>query len=56
MLKPYLTEGKIRVIGATTYDEFNKHFSKNKSLLRRFQNIDIKEPSVEETIKILSGL
>ena len=56
MLKPYLTEGKIRVIGATTYDEFNKHFSKNKSLLRRFQNIDIKEPSVEETIKILMGL
>ena len=56
MLKPYLTEGKIRVIGATTYDEFNKHFSKNKSLLRRFQNVDIKEPSVEETIKILNGL
>ena len=56
MLKPYLTSGKIRFIGATTYEEFNKHFSSNKSLLRRFQNIDIKEPSVEETIKILNGL
>lgn len=56
MLKPYLTDGKIRVIGATTYEEYNKYFSKSKSIIRRFQKIDVKEPSVEETIKILNGL
>ncbi|MBE6050123.1 MAG: ATP-dependent Clp protease ATP-binding subunit ClpA [Clostridium sp.] len=56
MLKPYLTTGRIKFIGATTYEEFNKHIAKSKSLLRRFQNIDIKEPSVEESIKILKGL
>ena len=56
MLKPYLASGRIRFIGATTYDEFRKHISKSKSLLRRFQKIDIKEPSVEESIKILNGL
>ncbi|MBE6049032.1 MAG: AAA family ATPase [Clostridium sp.] len=56
MLKPYLTSGKIRFIGATTYDEFRKHISKNKSLLRRFQKIDINEPSVQESIEILNGL
>lgn len=56
MLKPYLTDGKIRVIGATTYDEYNKYFSKSKSLLRRFQKIDILEPSVSETVEILNGL
>lgn len=56
MLKPYLSEGEIRFIGATTYEEYKKYFSKSKSLVRRFQNIDIKEPSVEETIVILNGL
>ena len=56
LLKPYLTSGEVRFIGATTYEEFNKFFAKSKSLLRRFQNIDIKEPTVEETIKILNGL
>lgn len=56
MLKPYLASGKIRFIGATTYDEYNKNFAKNKSLLRRFQNIDIKEPSIDESIHILNGL
>ncbi|MGL5614797.1 MAG: AAA family ATPase [Sarcina sp.] len=56
MLKPYLAEGKVRFIGATTYDEYNKHFAKNKSLLRRFQNIDIKEPSIEESVEIIEGL
>lgn len=56
MLKPYLTTGEIRFIGATTYEEFNKHFASNKSLLRRFQNIDIKEPSIDETVEILNGL
>lgn len=56
MLKPYLAEGKIRFIGATTYEEYKKYFSKSKSLVRRFQNIDIKEPNREETFKILEGL
>ena len=56
MLKPYLESGKIRFIGATTYEEFNKHISNSKSLLRRFQNIDIKEPSIDESIEILNGL
>ncbi|MDS0524175.1 ATP-dependent Clp protease ATP-binding subunit ClpA [Clostridium sp. SHJSY1] len=56
MLKPYLTEGKIRFIGATTYEEYNKHFASSKSLTRRFQNIDVKEPSIEESIEILNGL
>ena len=56
LLKPYLAEGKIRFIGATTYEEFNKYFAKSKSLMRRFQTIDIKEPSIEESIEILNGL
>lgn len=56
MLKPYLEGGEIRFIGSTTYDEYNKFFSKDKGLVRRFQQIDIVEPSVEETIKIVSQL
>lgn len=56
MLKPYLADGKIRFIGATTYEEYKKHFAKSNSLLRRFQNIDVKEPSVEEAVVILNGL
>jgi ATP-dependent Clp protease ATP-binding subunit ClpA len=56
LLKPYLMEGKIRFIGATTFDEYKKHFNKDKALSRRFQTIEIKEPSVEETIEILEGL
>ena len=56
MLKPYLADGHIRFIGATTYDEYKKYFEKNKSLVRRFQNVDIKEPTEEETIRILEGL
>jgi ATP-dependent Clp protease ATP-binding subunit ClpA len=56
LLKPYLMEGKVRFIGATTYDEYKKYFSKDKALSRRFQTIEIKEPSVEETIEILQGL
>ena len=56
MLKPYLTDGHIRFIGATTFEEYKKYFEKNKSLVRRFQNVEIKEPSEEETIKILNGL
>lgn len=56
MLKPYLADGRIRFIGATTYEEYKKHFEKSKSLVRRFQNIDIKEPTVSDTVKILEGL
>lgn len=56
MLKPYLAAGQIRFIGATTYEEYKKHFEKNKSLVRRFQNIEIKEPDEEETVQILEGL
>ena len=56
MLKPYLAEGHIRFIGATTYEEYKKHFEKNKSLVRRFQNIDIHEPSIPDAIQILEGL
>ena len=56
MLKPYLASGEIRFIGATTYEEYKKHFEKSKSLVRRFQNVEIKEPSEEDTVKILEGL
>ncbi len=56
LLKPYLAAGHIRFIGATTYEEYKKHFSGSKSLVRRFQNVDIKEPSKEEAVEILKGL
>ncbi len=56
MLKPYLASGDIRFIGATTYEEYKKYFEKSKSLVRRFQNVEIKEPGIEDTVKILEGL
>ena len=56
LLKPYLMEGKIKFIGATTFDEYKKYFEKDKALSRRFQTIEVKETSVEETIKIIQGL
>ena len=56
MLKPYLESGNIRFIGATTYEEYNRHFSKSKGLVRRFQQIDIAEPTQEETLEILKQL
>ncbi|MBQ8998687.1 MAG: ATP-dependent Clp protease ATP-binding subunit ClpA [Clostridium sp.] len=56
LLKPYLMEGKIKFIGATTFDEYKKYFEKDKALTRRFQTIEVKETSVEETIKIIQGL
>ena len=56
LLKPYLVNGKIRFIGATTFEEYKKYFEKNKTLARRFQNIEIKEPSEAETLEILKGL
>ena len=56
LLKPALSSGAIRCIGSTTYKEFRNHFEKDRALLRRFQKIDVNEPSVEDTIKILKGL
>ena len=56
MLKPYLESGKIRFIGSTTYEEYNRHFSRSKGLIRRFQQIDILEPSVDETKNIIRQL
>jgi ATP-dependent Clp protease ATP-binding subunit ClpA len=56
LLKPALSSGTIRCIGSTTYKEFRNHFEKDRALLRRFQKIDVNEPSVEDTVKILTGL
>ena len=56
LLKPYLEGGKVRFIGATTYEEYNRYIMRNKGLMRRFQQVAIEEPSVEETIKILQML
>lgn len=56
LLKPVLIEGKIRCIGATTYEEYRNYFEKDRALSRRFQKIDIVEPSEEETFEILKGL
>ena len=56
MLKPYLESGTIRFIGSTTYEEYNRHFSRSKGLIRRFQQIDIPEPSISETANIIRQL
>ena len=56
LLKPSLQSGTIRCIGSTTYKEYRAHFEKDRALARRFQKIDIVEPTVEDTIKILKGL
>ena len=56
LLKPALAKGDIRCIGSTTYDEYKKVFEKDRALSRRFQKIDITEPSVPDTIQILNGL
>ncbi len=56
LLKPALSGGAIRCIGSTTYKEFRNHFEKDRALLRRFQKIDVNEPTIEDTIKILAGL
>ena len=53
LLKPALSSGAIRCIGSTTYKEFRNHFEKDRALLRRFQKIDVNEPTIEDTIKIL---
>ena len=56
MLKQYLEAGDIRFVGSTTYEEFNRYMAQSKGIVRRFQQIDIKEPTEEEAIKILEGL
>lgn len=56
MLKPYLEGGDIRFIGTTTYEEYSKHMAGSVGITRRFQQVDIAEPSVEDTIKIMLGL
>ena len=56
LLKPALQGGKLRCMGSTTYKEFRQHFEKDRALSRRFQKIDVNEPTVEDSIKILQGL
>ncbi len=56
LLKPALASGAIRCIGSTTYKEYRGHFEKDRALVRRFQKIDVAEPSIEDTVKILRGL
>ena len=56
LLKPALQGGKLRCMGSTTYQEFRQHFEKDRALSRRFQKIDVNEPSVDDSIKILKGL
>lgn len=56
LIKPLLSSGELRCMGATTYDEFRNYFTKDSALLRRFQKIDISEPNTEDTLKILRGL
>ena len=56
LLKPALASGTLRCIGSTTYKEYRHYFEKDRALVRRFQKIDVNEPSVEDAIKILKGL
>ncbi|MCH9806616.1 MAG: ATP-dependent Clp protease ATP-binding subunit ClpA [Alphaproteobacteria bacterium] len=56
LLKPALQSGTLRCIGSTTYKEYRQHFEKDRALVRRFQKIDVKEPSVEDAVEILKGL
>ena len=56
LLKPALASGTLRCMGSTTYKEFRQHFEKDRALVRRFQKIDVNEPTIEDTIKILKGL
>ena len=56
LLKPALASGNLRCMGSTTYKEYRQHFEKDRALVRRFQKIDVNEPTLEDTIKILKGL
>jgi ATP-dependent Clp protease ATP-binding subunit ClpA len=56
LLKPVLSSGDLRCIGSTTWEEYRAHFEKDRALSRRFQKVEVSEPSVEETVQILEGL
>ena len=56
LLKPALSSGELRCIGSTTYEEYRNHIEKDRALLRRFQKIDVKEPSLDEALKIVTGI
>ena len=56
LLKPSLSNGSLRCIGSTTYKEYRNHFEKDRALVRRFQKIDVKEPSIDDAVRILRGL
>jgi ATP-dependent Clp protease ATP-binding subunit ClpA len=56
LLKPALASGTLKCMGSTTYKEFRQHFEKDRALVRRFQKIDVNEPTIEDTIKILKGI
>lgn len=56
LLKPALASGALRCMGSTTYKEYRQHFEKDRALVRRFQKIDVTEPSLDDTVKILKGL
>src|ERR687886_295647 len=56
LLKPALAQGTLRCIGSTTYKEYRQHFEKDRALVRRFQKIDVNEPSIDDAVKILTGL
>src|SRR5437762_900707 len=56
LLKPALASGRMRCIGSTTFEEFRQHFEKDRALARRFQRVEVNEPSIEDTKKILEGL
>jgi ATP-dependent Clp protease ATP-binding subunit ClpA len=56
LLKPALANGQLRCIGSTTYKEYRSHFEKDRALVRRFQKIDVNEPSIEDAVKILNGI
>jgi ATP-dependent Clp protease ATP-binding subunit ClpA len=56
LLKPALASGRLRCIGSTTFQEYRQHFEKDRALVRRFQRVEVDEPSVEDTVKILQGL
>ncbi len=56
MMKPYLEGGELRFIGSSTYDEYNRHLTRSKGMIRRFQTIDIAEPTVDEAINIIKAL
>ena len=56
ILKPFLNSGKLRCIGASTYEEFKNHFEKDRAFSRRFQKIELQEPNVQETLEVLGGL